>query len=382
MSGPLLTALLYTDRYQDFDYGVSHPLKNLRLKLTFELISSLSLLSGQGITLVEPEPATEEELLAIHREDYLEALKAADGGHLPNGAYRYGLGSGDNPVFPGVYTFSALVAGASLQAARLIDQGKVDRAFNIAGGLHHAFPARAAGFCYLNDPALAIAHLVKEGKRIAYVDLDAHHGDGVQAIFYHTNQVLTISLHESGDYLFPGTGFVEEIGEGHGKGFSVNVPLFPGSDDEILLWAFQEVVPPLLKAFRPDVLVAQLGIDGHRTDPLTHLHYTLNGFAEAIRRLKALAPRMIALGGGGYDLFNVPRAWALAWGILNNQEGKLPEELPRDFQKLLKAHGIPSGERLFDPPFVLHGPEKVRAFQYVRDQVARLRALVFPLHGL
>ena len=379
MSGPLQTAFIYTDRYQDFDYGFSHPLKNLRLKLTFELISRLSLLSDQGITFAEAEPATEEELLAVHREDYLEALKAADQGRLPNGAYRYGLGSGDNPVFQGVYTFSALVAGASLQAARLVDQGKAGRAFHIAGGLHHAFPARAAGFCYLNDPALAIAHLAKNGKRIAYVDLDAHHGDGVQAIFYHTNQVLTISFHESGNYLFPGTGFVEEIGEGHGKGFSVNVPLFPGSDDEIFLWAFEEVVPPLLEAFRPDVLVTQLGIDAHRSDPLSNLRLTMEGFLQAVTLLTGSAPRWLALGGGGYNLANVPRAWTAVWALMAGIE--IPSELPPASLCQFRALGF-AETSLTDPPYRTGGQRKEEAWRYARTQVHRVKALIFPRLGL
>lgn len=377
MLKPPRTALIYTHRYQDFDYGPSHPLRNIRLKLTYDLIVSYTLLTDS--TLVEAQPASEEELGLFHLKDYLDALKAANVGLTLRGAFRYGLGTGDNPIFPGVYTFSRLIAGASLQAARLIEEGKVERAFNPAGGLHHAFAARASGFCYLNDPVLAIAHLVKRGLRVAYVDIDAHHGDGVQAAFYDTDQVLTISIHESGQYLFPGTGFVEEVGRGTGEGFSANIPLFPGSDDEVFLWAFEEVVPPLLHAFRPDVLVAQLGIDAHRTDPLTHLNYTLNGFAQAVRRLTALAPKLLALGGGGYNVANVARAWTLAWAILNEKE--LPETLPENFRMALQLLGL-SVTKLLDDPFFLQDLEKERAFRYAREQVTHLKQLIFPRHGL
>jgi len=377
MLKPPRAAFIYTSRYQDFDYGPSHPLRTIRLKLTYDLIASYALLADS--TFVEAQPASEEELGLFHLKDYLDALKAANAGLTFRGVFRYGLDTGDNPIFPGVYTFSRIIAGASLQAARLIEEGKVERAFNPAGGLHHAFPARASGFCYLNDPALAIAYLVKRGLRIAYVDIDAHHGDGVQAAFYDTDRVLTISIHESGQYLFPGTGFVEEIGKGTGEGYSVNVPLFPGSDDEIFLWAFEEVVPPLLQAFRPDVLVAQLGIDAHRTDPLTHLNYTLNGFAQAVRRLTALAPKLLALGGGGYNVANVARAWTLAWAILNDKE--LPETLPESFRMALQLLGL-SVTKLLDDPFFLQNLEKERAFRYAREQVTHLKQLIFPRHGL
>ena len=371
-------AFIYTSRYQDFDYGPYHPLKIFRLQLTYDLIETSSLL--ENALVMEAQPASEEDLLLIHKKEYLEALKAADLCLSPKEAFHYGLGTGDNPIFRGVYTFSCLVAGASLQAARPIEEGGVQRAFNPAGGLHHAFPARASGFCYLNDPALAIASLVKKGRRVAYVDIDAHHGDGVQAIFYETSQVLTISIHETGEFLFPGTGFATEIGRGKGLGYSVNVPLWPGSDDEVFLWAFEEVVPPLLHAFQPDVVVAQLGIDGHRTDPLTHLNYTLNGFSTAIRRLTALAPKLLALGGGGYDLANVPRAWAAAWAILS--EKKLPEELPEGFRQKLQTMGVRPVTHFFDEPFFLPVQEKARAFAYAKEQIERVKRLVFPYHGL
>ena len=373
------TAFIYSERYQQFDYGPDHPLRNTRLALTYELCQACGLLSLPGTRLVEARDATEEEVIAFHRPDYVEVFRAADRGQAPPNLWDYGLGTGDNPIFPGVYAWSLLSTGASLLAMELVDSGQVACAFNIAGGLHHAAAARAAGFCYFNDAAVIIKHLVRRGRRVAYVDIDAHHGDGVQFGFYDTDQVLTLSIHESGESLFPGTGFVEEIGRGRGIGYAVNVPLLAGSDDEIFLWALDQVVPPLLTAFNPDVVVTQLGADTHRTDPLTNLALTTNGFAEAVRRLRPLCRKWIALGGGGYNLENVPRSWALAWAIMNQREvqDELPESLRATFQRL----GFrPS--RIRDDPYIAEASTREQAWRFVREQVHRLQKLVFPIHGM
>jgi acetoin utilization protein AcuC len=191
--------------------------------------------------------------------------------------------------------------------------------------------SRASGFCYVNDPVIGILKLLSLGKRVAYIDIDAHHGDGVQKAFYQTDQVLTISLHESGNTLFPGTGFEYEIGEGKGDGYAVNVPLPPYTDDGTYLWAFEEVVPPLILAFQPDVVVTQLGVDTFSDDPLTNLSLSIFGYEKVVRKIKELAPRWVALGGGGYDISNVARAWTLAWAVMNGIE--LKEELPEPYVK-------------------------------------------------
>src|SRR5207253_4298827 len=211
-----------------------------------------------------------------------------------------------------------------------------ERAFHFAGGLHHAFPDRASGFCYVNDAVLAILRLREHGLSVAYIDIDAHHGDGVQHAFYADPDVLTISTHERGERLFPGTGFVREQGEGAGVGFSVNLPLEAYTDSAVYLPAFEAVVPPLIARFKPDVIVAQLGLDAHRTDPLTHLALDVQGFAAAFRRILGLAPKIVALGGGGYDLRNVARAWTVAWALMN--EVGLPAELPAAFDRDLHAY--------------------------------------------
>jgi acetoin utilization protein AcuC len=368
------TAFIYSDDFARFDYGPGHPLKPFRLKLTYELIRAYGLLSLPDVRVVEAEPAEEEDLLLYHTRDYLDVLKAANSGIEMPGAERYGIGPGDNPVFKGVYDWSKLVTGASLQAAELVDSNEVAIAFNISGGLHHALASRASGFCYINDPVIVISSLLKKGRRVAYIDIDAHHGDGVQEAFYGTDKVLTISLHESGRYLFPGTGFEGETGEGEGKGCSVNIPLPPFADDELFVYAFTEVVPLLIERFRPDIVVSQLGVDSFRTDPLAHLNYTTNGFFEVVGKIKELSPRWIALGGGGYEITNVARAWTLAWAIMNNVAApdKLADDLPEAFLKRYLLEGFRSG-KLRDAEHQEEGAEKEMMRQEVRRVVARIR---------
>lgn len=379
MKSPHRTAFVYSADYARFDYGPTHPLRNVRLRLAHDLVRAHGLLGLAHTHAFEARPATLDEMLAFHDREYLEVLRRADGGKGGRGLYAYGLGTADNPIFPGVYDWSALVTGASLRAMELVASGRADVAFSIAGGLHHAHRAKASGFCYVDDPAVIIAHLVDRGLRVAYVDIDVHHGDGVQWAFYDTDRVLTISLHESGLSLFPGTGFVEEAGRGKGQGFSVNVPFAPGTDDEIFIWAFDEVVPPLLAAFAPDILVTQLGADTHWTDPLANLCLTTRGFAHGVRAFRATGRPWIALGGGGYDVSNVPRAWTLAWAIMNDVEP--PPGVPEAYREACRALGL-RAEPLLDDPHTESGPPKETAWAFARDQTARVRRLIFPHHGL
>jgi acetoin utilization protein AcuC len=265
-------------------------------------------------------------------------LKEASLGHLGTYAYSYGLGPGDNPIFLGLYDWSLLVTGATLQAVDFVSKGEGEIAFNIAGGLHHAMRSSASGFCYVNDPVIGILRLLDQGNRVAYIDIDAHHADGVEKAFYDTSRVLTISLHEAGYSLFPGTGFENEIGEGEGEGYAVNLPFPPYTDDEVYVWAFEEVVPPLIHGFKPDVVVTQLGVDTFYNDSLTNLRLTIFGFEKVVRRIKGLAPRWVALGGGGYDVSNVARAWTLAWAVMNGIE--LSDELPKSYLEKAERNGI------------------------------------------
>jgi acetoin utilization protein AcuC len=230
------------------------------------------------------------------------------------------------------------VTGATLQAVDFVASEKGEVAFNIAGGLHHALRSRASGFCYVNDPVIGILKLLNQGKRVAYIDIDAHHADGVQKAFYYTDHVLTISLHETGCTLFPGTGFEYEIGEGRGEGYSVNLPFPPYTDDEVYLWTFEEIVPELIRAYHPDVIVTQLGVDTFFDDPLTNLHLSILGFEKVIRLIKGLATRWIALGGGGYHISNVARAWTLAWAVMNGID--LSDKLPEPYLEKAAMVGV------------------------------------------
>jgi acetoin utilization protein AcuC len=375
----MTTALFHAEAYRRYDYGPEHPLRMERLGLTYALMEALGLTRRPGVRVLAPGPVDDAMLRQFHTAEYLEVLRAVSVGEGVAHAARFGLGPGDNPIWPGCFEASALACGGSVTAAELVASGEVTRAFAFAGGLHHAMPDRASGFCYLNDVVLAILALRRHGLRVCYVDIDAHHGDGVQAAFYDSADVLTISTHERGDRLFPGTGSVDEIGVGVGRGFAVNLPLNPYTDDAVYRDAFEAVVPPLVTAFRPDVVVAQLGIDGHRTDPLTHLALTVQGFAETVRTIVGLAPRLVALGGGGYDLRNVARAWSVAWALLS--EASLPEEIPAAFVEAHRA-AFAGRRELWDRVEPLP-PDVVRAAREFADrQVAELRRVVFPLVGV
>jgi acetoin utilization protein AcuC len=276
--------------------------------------------------IVPPRLPSDDELATFHTPNYIDAVRRLSQGKGDPNPARYGFGPGDNPVFNGMFESEGLKVGAALVAAELLLKGEIDIAFSFSGGLHHAGRDFASGFCVFGDGAVAIHKMLAAGWRVAYVDIDAHHGDGVQAAFYDDSRVLTISFHESGRYLFPGTGFTYEVGEGAGWGFSANIPLFPYTDDDTFIWAFDQVVPPLIHRFKPDVVVAQLGVDAHWRDPLTHLALTTQGFEALFRRIYRLGPRLLAFGGGGYDRAVVPRAWTLAWGILSDQS--FPNNLP------------------------------------------------------
>ncbi len=281
-------SVVWDEGYLAYDFG-DHPLNPVRLDLTIRLARELGVLDA--VTVLAPVPADEPQLLTVHDPDYLAAVREA--GADPSFA-GYGLGTADDPVFPGMYEASALVAGGSALAARLLygdgTGGTVEHAVNIAGGLHHAMRGRASGFCVFNDVVLGILTLLEAGaQRIAYVDVDVHHGDGVQAAFYDDPRVLTISLHQDPRTLFPGTGMPSEIGRGAAEGTSVNVALPPGTDDAGWLRAFRAVVPGAVRAFGPDVLVTQCGCDTHHDDPLANLELSVDGQRTAIGELHALA---------------------------------------------------------------------------------------------
>lgn len=368
---------VYHDSFSLHVSRPDHPLRAVRLRYTYELLEAYHAFEGDGSNLVEARPATEEEIRTLHDAEYVEAVKSFSLGERKYDPGRFNFSvDGDNPIYEGMYEAATLSTGASLLAAERVSDKVTDVAFNISGGLHHAAAGHASGFCVFNDPAIAIKLLLSRGLRVVYVDIDAHHGDGVQNAFYDTDRVLTISLHESGRFLFPGTGFVEETGVGAGEGFSVNLPLYPYTGDDTYLWAFREVVPPLVAAFSPDVLVTQLGIDSYYSDPLTHLMLSSRGFCEAVAEFAGMGYPWLAMGGGGYDLGAVARCWTLAYGIMAGRE--LPDSIPPECEeqcgsKLLRDRTV---------PVTVQDSVRQEARSFAENSVESVKRLIFPAHKL
>ena len=304
--------IVYSHAILDYDFGPEHPLTPRRFGPSIDLLRTLG-----ASRFIEPPVATDEQLERLHTADYVGVVKSmgADPRHPPLA----GIGAGDCPPFPGMHEASARVGGGSLAATDMILRREVDHAFNPGGGLHHAMAGRASGFCIYNDPALAVARARDAGHRVLYVDLDVHHGDGVQELFWDDPQVLTFSIHETGRALFPGTGFVSETGGAAAPGTAVNVPLEPYSGNDSWLPIVRELVPALGELFEPTFLVSQHGCDSHAYDPLAHLRLTTAAYREATLLLDEVAHRWcegrwLATGGGGYDAYRVvPRSWALVW---------------------------------------------------------------------
>jgi acetoin utilization protein AcuC len=366
-----------------------HPLDPVRVELTIALARELGVLDRDGVTVARPEPADEAALSRVHDPAYLAAVKAAPDDPFFSG---YGLNTPDNPVFEHMHEASALVAGATLAAAEAVWQGRARRAVNVAGGLHHAMRARASGFCVYNDPAVGIARLLDLGaERVAYVDVDVHHGDGVQAAFYTDPRVLTISLHESPLTLFPGTGFPEETGGAGAEGTAVNVALPPGTADAGWLRAFHAVVPSLLRRYRPQILFSQCGADSHRLDPLADLRLSVDGQRASYLALRELAEelcdgRWVATGGGGYALVEVvPRAWTHLLAIVTGDPVDPATPTPAAWRKLAKQRrphrDVPL--RMTDEADVSYPPwQPTDEPDPVDRAIAATRRAVFPLHGL
>jgi acetoin utilization protein AcuC len=384
--------LAWDERLTGYDFGPSHPLAPVRVELTVELARAFGVLGAPQVTVTRPEPASDSELELVHDPRYIAAVRLASDPLSAVPAGRFGLGTPDNPVFAGMHEASALVAGATLAAARAMWSGAAEHGASIAGGLHHAMRASASGFCVYNDPAIAIAWLLAEGaERIAYVDIDVHHGDGVQAAFYDDPRVLTISLHETPALLFPGTGRPSETGGPGAVGSAVNVALPGGTGDRAWLRAFHAVVPPLLRAFRPQILVSQHGCDTHRLDPLAHLELTIDGQRAAHAAIHQLAHetadgRWLLTGGGGYELVQVvPRTWThlLAEAAGQPVDPQAPTPDPwRDYvlrrtgrhAPVLMTEGAEPGYTPFESGYDPDDP--------VDRAIAATRTAVFPDHGL
>ena len=373
---PRRSLFVYDDRLSSHTLSDTHPMKPVRLQYTHRLLDSYGAFLPAHSNTASPREATRSELGWFHTDEYVDGVEKIGANSPDADPATFNFGPGDNPAYPGIFDAAALSTGATMVAAEALVSGAAEAAFNVSGGLHHAMPDHAYGFCVFNDPVIAIHRFLREGMRVAYVDIDCHHGDGVQHAFYSTDRVLTISLHESGAFLFPGTGFVQETGAGVGRGYSVNVPLYPYTSDEVYMWVFRETVVPLLTRFRPDVLVTQLGIDSHYRDPITHLALTVQGFAEAISEFAKLSPpRWLALGGGGYDLQAVARAWTLAYGVLSEQH--FDDRLPTEYSS---EHGI---DELRDPDDLrLTDQILADSRQFAEASVQSVQRLIFPTHGL
>ena len=382
-------AVPWEDSLAAYDFGPQHPLKPIRVQLTFELWKAYGLLDLPNVDMIKPRFATREELALVHTPRYIEAVEMISATATdPFRNYGWGIGIGDNPAFRGMHEASAHVVGASLVAAEAVAEGRAQHAFNPAGGLHHAMPDRASGFCIYDDPAIAIRSLLDRGERVAYVDVDVHHGDGPQFIFYDDPNVLTISLHESGEYLFPGTGFPDELGAKGAEGSKVNVALPPLTDDHAYRKAFERVVPPLLDSFKPTILVTQLGCDTHATDPLAHLALVTQTYRWLATTMHDLAHRVthgrwLALGGGGYQIYTVvPRAWTIYLAEITG--ATLEDELPEAWRERALQAGAPPElpRRLDDPPIDVPAGRLSEAREEADAAVRRTVEWVFPYHGL
>jgi acetoin utilization deacetylase AcuC-like enzyme len=353
---------VYRSEYEAYDFGPVHPLRPERLRSSMDLIAALGLGPRHEQFLGAPE-ATSAELQLVHSADYTGAVQRldlfADDAGLAGEAQRWGFGPGDCPPFVGMHATSALIAGGSVHALADIMAGSVQHAFHPAGGLHHAMRNRASGFCIYNDVAVAIAALLGTREaRVLYLDFDAHHGDGVQSAFYDEPRVLTFSIHETGRHLFPGTGFSHELGDGPGRGYSLNLPVEPFTEDESWLECLRLLMEPLAEWFAPDVIVSQHGCDSHAWDPLTDLRLSTRAFAAQARLVHRLAHnvaggRWLALGGGGYDWVRVvPRNWASVWAEMSGQalDDEIPDAWRSRWMAAARQHGFtPVPRRVLDP---------------------------------
>ncbi|HET9984196.1 MAG TPA: acetoin utilization protein AcuC [Longimicrobiales bacterium] len=384
---PVETALIWDDVLASYRFHEEHPMNPRRLAWTVGLIRELGLVGGEARPELAPRPATDEELLLAHAPEYVAAVKRLSrAGAEPAEGARFGLGTEDTPLVEGMHEAASLVVGGTLVAAEAVMSGRVTRAFNPAGGLHHARRAEAAGFCIYDDLAVAIRWMQRtHSARVMYIDYDAHHGDGVQQIFYGDPDVLTVSFHESGTYLFPGTGYPDELGEGDGYGYSVNVPLDAHTEDDSFLAAFRSLVPELADAFRPDVIVLQNGCDAHVLDPLTHLRCTTRLYEETVKVVGEVADRhcrgrIVATGGGGYAAYTVvPRAWTLVWAGLCGVEA--PDALPPEWVRRVRLESrVDVPVTLRDPPDAFApSPRRAEVEAANARTVASVRRKVLPL---
>jgi acetoin utilization protein AcuC len=364
-----------------FDFGQDHPFKPERAIKTYDLCSRYGLLNHPWMILMDPDPLDPSLLTSFHEPAYVDALEKAGRREVDLEILGRGLGTEDNPILLGIYDWALRVAGGTVTSMERLLDDKAAAAFNPFGGFHHGLPDHAEGFCYINDIVIAIKEARKRQPhiRIAYADLDAHHGNGVQEAFYEDSGVLFISLHETGKSLYPWSGMETERGEGEGTGYTINVPLEPGTDDDVYERALVEILFPVISSFSPDLVVAEIGADALVSDPLTNLKLTNNVYQQAVRGLVEGSPRILALGGGGYDLYRTARCWTLAWAILNHLEPQ--DEYAGLVGGMMFGPEMEVGS-LFDHPYRSEGDVKEKALKELDRIIAYLRKHVLPIHGL
>lgn len=365
----------YSQELAGYDFGPDHFFKPERAKKTLDLCGRYGLLYHKNMTLKSPHSLQWETLLLGHSKEYLDVLKRVSNGEIFQEILSFGIGTEDNPPLRGIYDWAIKCAGATWGGMVELLEKETDIVFNPLGGFHHALYSQAEGFCYINDIVIAIKEALNRNVKVSYLDIDAHHGNGVQDAFYDDDRVQVISIHESGKYIYPYSGFAEETGEGKGEGFTINIPLPKKTDDELYLEVFYKIVRPLIKGFNPDVLFVQLGADSLVSDPLTDLMTTNNSYTEIVDELKLLCNKILATGGGGYDIYRTARCWTMAWAILNELEPK------DEFAGLVG--GMMFGPEmevssLHDKPYCIKGQEKDK----IRKELNETVEFLVKLHNL
>jgi acetoin utilization protein AcuC len=365
---------IHSDAIEHYHYPPDCPFKTERAGQTRSILKSMGLYESNDCIEVAPRAALMDELLLFHTPDYIAALKRVSEGGFTGEDLNKGIGTQDTPVFSDLFSYASLASGATIRGAELILAGETSIAFNPSGGYHHAFANASGGFCYINDVVLGCMTLTAKGKKVFCLDLDAHHGNGTQAAFYNNPSVFTVSFHESGKTLFPWGGFEDEIGEGDGRGYNVNVPLPAGTDDDTFIFAFKQIVPPLLDAYKPDVIVLEIGMDILSLDPLTHLNMTNNAIADVLPLLISRSIPILAVGGGGYNPEHTARGWALAWTIFCGNEPDTTMSIGMGGMFLGNAEWSAG---LRDGKIYARGDEKAEIREQVEATVKKIQENVF-----
>jgi len=371
---------MHTPMLDSGGYPDGCPFNSRRGGRTLATIESLGMLDEPRVRVMAPVAVTRDEALSFHTGAYLDVLEQTSRGEHNFKALKMGVGTPDCPVFTDMLNFSLMASGGTLTGARLLMDGKAGVVFNPHGGFHHAHAASAGGFCYINDVVIAAKELVSAGRKVVVLDLDAHHLDGVQDAFYDSDSVTTISLHENGKTLFPGTGHENEQGIGKGKGHSINIPLPVGTFDDIYRYAFVQVVEPLLEHLAPDVLILELGMDGLAGDPLAHLNLTNNVYAELLERIVRLNVPILAVGGGGYNVRDTVRSWALCWSVLSGTAEDDMAMMAGMGGVMLENTAWFGGLR--DRTLLSHGGYRDEVEKEIKRVVHYLKDTVFPIHGI